>query len=280
VDAGTLPFTIDSIYKPTGWMGDAPDYPAPDAGAPYERTPRMQIYPIGYNNANNDACTPDVGSRSSASAKGSCWKIIYTPFPKFCTPYGWAGAFWQYPNNNWGAGNPANNASGTTIVQAGGFPIPQSPTGNAQLSFWVRGSVGGEKVKFFSSEGPTFPCQDYSQGSSQNETLTTTWTHVVIPFTGLSYATPTASMILAQGENMPNNYFGGVLGAFGFGVGDQVLLTDGGTVPQPPADAGVNCPVPQPQRATADCPLPMACDSDSYYSNVTFYIDDIEWQQM
>jgi hypothetical protein len=285
VDAGTLPLIVDSVYKPTGWMGDAYDYPAAAASgssaAAAERTPRMQIFPVGYSSANNDACTPDVGNRSSSSAKGSCWKVVYTPFPKYCTALGWAGAFWQYPNNNWGAGNPANNASGTTIVQAGGFPIPQSSTGNAQVSFWARGALGGEKVRFFSSLGPTYPCQDYAQTVPLNETLTTTWKNYVIPLTGLTYATPSPSMLIAMQENAPNNYFGGVLGPFGFGVGDQLVLTDGGTVvPQPPADAGINCPAPQPQRATPDCPVPMACDTDSYYSNVIFYIDDIEWQQM
>jgi len=285
VDAGTLPLIVDSVFKPTGWMGDAYDYPAAAASgsmaAAAERTPRMQIFPVGYSSANNDACTPDVGMRSSTGAKGTCWKVVYTPFPKYCTALGWAGAFWQYPNNNWGAGNPANNASGTTIVQAGGFPIPPSPTGNAQVSFWARGAIGGEKVRFFSSLGPTYPCQDYAQTVPLNETLTTTWTQYHVDLTGLTYATPSPAMLLAQQENAPNNYFGGVLGAFGFGVGDQLLLTDGGTVvPQPPADAGVNCPVPQPQRATPDCPVPMACDTDSYYSNVIFYIDDIEWQQL
>ena len=282
VNAGTLPFAVDNVYKPTGWMGDAPDYPALMASGAYERTARMQLSPVGYNNANDDACSPDVGGRSSANAKGNCWKVVYTPFPKFCTPYGWAGAFWQYPNNNWGTGNPANNAPGSNVIQAGGFPIPQSPTGNAQLSFWARGAVGGEKVKFFSSEGPTFPCQDYSEGSSLNETLATTWTQYILPLTGLSYSTPSPSMLIAMGENAPNNYFGGVIGAFGFGVGDQVNMAGGGAVPEPGPDSGVDCPVPQPQRATPTpgCTPPMACASDSYYSTVTFYIDDIEWQQM
>src|SRR5271155_4100859 len=266
----SLPFTVDAVYKPTGWMGDAPAYVATpgdaDAGiAPSNmRSQRMQLLPTGYG-MGGDACSVDVGSRSSTNAKGTCWKVVYTPFPINCAPNGggWAGAFWQYPNNNFGQGDPANNPSGSTApTQAGGYLVPSNPDGGySVLTFWARGASGGEKVKFFSGEGTVYPCADYTSGASTNPptvTLTNAWKQYTIDLTGLAYSS-------GAGVYQAGNYFGGIIGAFGFAVGDQTV-GGGGSAP----DSGTGCPVPEPGRAGPDA------GGDFFYSTVTFYVDDIE----
>jgi hypothetical protein len=275
LDAGSLPFIVDTAYVPSGWMGDAPAYMAvaanPMLGSPAvpATTARMVLTPVGYTTI-GDACTPDGVGRSSATAKGACWKVVFVPFPKTVQPgsapgtskigggpgYGWAGAFWQYPKNNWG-------------TLGGGYPIP--PGANT-VSFWARGKDGGEKVRFFTGEGLNTPCSDYVATTSTNATLLTgdagtpIWTHFTIDITGLQYGTN--SITPGQG---PGGIFGGVLGAFGFGVGDQTLPSlDGGSAPPNITDPDA-APVVDP--AVPNMSFPPFFDS-----TVTFYIDDIEFQ--
>ncbi len=146
-------------------MGDAPAYAAVPAdpisgtAASPATTARMTLLPMGYG-AIGDACSPDGVGRSSGDAKGGCWKVNYAPFPRALEPdtsgsmtigggpgYGWAGAFWQYPANNWGS-------------RGGGYPIPPGAT---KVSFWARGKDGGELVLFFTGEGLDSPCSDYAR---------------------------------------------------------------------------------------------------------------------
>jgi hypothetical protein len=271
IDAGSLPFVVDTAFVPSGWMGDAPAYMAVPAD-PIEGTPaspattaRMTLLPTGYKSI-GDACTPDGIGRSSASAKGACWKVIFVPFPKTIQPgvgqgsmkigggpgYGWAGAFWQYPRNNWGS-------------LGGGYPIPPGAT---TVSFWARGHDGGEKVRFFSGLGLNTPCSDYVATTSVNATFPNipTWTRYTIDITGLEYGT--TGLTPGQGSG---GYFGGVLGAFGFGVGDQTLPSlNGGSAP-PNATDPTSAPV-------ADPAVPGAFFPPFFESTIQFYIDDIEFQ--
>jgi len=91
VDAGALPFVVDTAFVPSGWMGDGPAYMAvsadPTTGAPAiaGTTARMAILPIGYTTI-GDACSPDGVGRSSPNAKGGCWKVTFAPFPKAIEP--------------------------------------------------------------------------------------------------------------------------------------------------------------------------------------------------
>src|SRR5271154_1992017 len=84
VDAGSLPFVVDTAYVPSGWMGDAPAYMAmpadPVNGTPASpaTTARMTLLPAGYSQI-GDACTPDGIGRSNGVAKGTCWKVIFVP---------------------------------------------------------------------------------------------------------------------------------------------------------------------------------------------------------
>jgi hypothetical protein len=270
-DAGSLPFVVDTAYVPSGWMGDAPRYMAmpadPTTGAPASpaTTARMTLLPTGYTTI-GDACTPDGIGRSSTNAKGACWKVTFIPYPKTIQPgsmpgttkigggpgYGWAGAFWQYPENNWG-------------TLGGGYPIP--PGANT-VSFWARGASGGEKVRFFTGEGLNDPCSDYEDTASTNAVFPSppAWTHYTIDITGLDYS----AKDINPGQGM-GGYYGGVLGAFGFGVGDQTLpALDGGSAPPNATDLDA-APVSDP--AVPDAAFPPFFDS-----TVTFYIDDIEFQ--
>jgi hypothetical protein len=270
-DAGSLPFVVDTAFVPSGWMGDAPEYMAMPAnavtGAPASpaTTARMTLLPQGYTMI-GDACTPDGVARSSPNAKGACWKVTFVPFPKSIQPgsmpgttkigggpgYGWAGAFWQYPENNWG-------------TLGGGYPIP--PGANT-VSFWARGKDGGEKVRFFTGEGLNDPCSDYEATASTNAVFPSppAWTRYTIDITGLDYS----AKDISAGQGM-GGYYGGVLGAFGFGVGDQTLPDlDGGSAPANATDPT--------SAAVSDPAVPDASFPPFFDSTVTFYIDDIEFQ--
>lgn len=271
IATGTLPFAVDTAFVPSGWMGDAPAYVAvpanPSTGVPASpaTTARMTIFPTAYYSI-GDACTPDGIGRSSATAKGACWKVIFVPFPKTIQPgtvpgamkigggpgYGWAGAFWQYPRNNWG-------------TLGGGYPIPPGAT---TVSFWARGHDGGEKVRFFTGEGLNTPCSDYVATTSTNATFPNipAWTHYTIDITGLQYGTT----YITPGQGA-GGYFGGVLGAFGFGVGDQTLPSLNGASAPPNATDPTSAPV-------ADPAVPGAVFPPFFESTIQFYIDDIEFQ--
>jgi hypothetical protein len=277
IDAGSLPFVVDTAYVPSGWMGDAPQYaaipedPATGAAAVAATTARMTLAPTMYGQI-GDACSADKDSygvtvgRSSANAKGACWKVVFVPYPKTVQPgstagttkigggpgYGWAGAFWQYPKNNWG-------------TVGGGYPIPP---GANRVSFWARGKDGGEKVRFFSGEGLNIPCSDYVATANTNTTFPTVpaWTHYTVDITMLDYST--SDITPGQG---PGGYYGGVIGAFGFGVGDQTLpMLDGGSAPPNETDPNAG-PV-------ADPAVPGMTFPPFFDSTVTIYIDDIEFQ--
>jgi hypothetical protein len=185
--------------------------------------------------------------------------------------YGWAGAFWQYPENNWG-------------TLGGGYPIPP---GAKQVSFWVRGHDGGERVTFFTGEGLNDPCSDYASarpagvGGSYGVLLPNSpaWMNYTIDISDLDYS----AVDVVPGQGL-GGYFGGVLGAFGFTVADQTLPTpDGGTCP-----ASLVCPSEGPAAPPNDSDPDGGLVADPaingklfppfFPSTVTFYIDDIEFQ--
>lgn len=277
VDAGSLPFLVDTAFAPSGWMGDAPAYPAVPANPANGMasvpgtTARLSLLPAGYTNI-GDGCTPDGVGRSSANAKGGCWKVTYIPFPKAREPgqgpgttkvgggpgYGWAGVFWQYPLNNWGA-------------VGGGYPIP---SGSTKVSFWARGKDGGELVHFITGEGQGAICSDYvsamppGPGGTYGLSLASppAWTNYAIDISGLDYSA--ANIPLGQGVG---GYYGGVIGAFGFTVSAQTLPSlDGGSAPPNETDPDGGLVVDPALLGQAFPPF--------FDSTVVFYIDDIEFQ--
>jgi hypothetical protein len=281
IDAGSLPFVVDTVYQPTGLLGDAPAYPAMPAdptdpvGIPASpaRTAAIHLAPSAYAEI-GDACTPDGVGRSTANAKGSCWKVTYTPFPKPIEPvwmvpdatrigsgpgYGWAGVLWQYGIDNWGN-------------MGGGYPIPPGAT---TISFWARGRNGGERVRFLTGEGqnglftlPAASCSDYTSQLSGNAVLVNlpTWQHFSISIADIDYSTAN----IAPGQGL-GGYFGGVIAAFGFDVEDQTLpsLDDASAPPnETDPDGGL----------VSDPYVPDASFPPFFGSTITFYIDDIEFQ--
>jgi hypothetical protein len=287
IDAGNLPFVVDTAFVPSGWMGDAPAYAAIPANAALGTSAnpgtsaRMSIVPSGYSMI-GDACSPEGIGRSSPDAKGGCWKVTYVPFPRALKPdgpgsmtigggpgYGWAGAFWQYRANNWGA-------------LGGGYPIPPGAT---QVSFWARGQVGGELVLFFTGEGLGLPCSDYAKtrypagGGNYGISLASppAWQNFTIDISDLDYSA--AGVAPSQG---PGGYFGGVIGAFGFTVADQTLPSAG------PCPAALICaafggPSAPPNDSDPDGGLVADPATGQLFppffpSTITFYVDDIEFR--
>jgi hypothetical protein len=128
---GSIPFVVDSKFSPEGFMGD-PSTMFGDCG------------PVG---------------RANPSAQGFCHSVVYTT-----GPLGWAGIFWQYPQNNWG--------------ETAGYPMPLGAT---RVTFWARGAVGGESVTFrvgYTGFATLLqPCTpDGVSGNTIALSLTSTWT--------------------------------------------------------------------------------------------------------
>jgi hypothetical protein len=152
LNPGTLPFTVDQVYIPSGFMGD---------GATPGAVVMLPTMPGDSKDCN--------GQRSSASAKGICHQATYAP--PTTTPMLWAGVYWQYPSNNWG--------------MRSGFAIP---TGATKVVFYAKGAKGGEKVKFLAGgvADPANPHQDTVMASSE-ATLTTDWAQYSISIAGQTY---------------------------------------------------------------------------------------------
>ncbi len=83
---------------------------------------------------------------------------------------GWAGVDWQSPANNRG-----------TVPGPAGYNLSQA----SQLTFWVRGQTGGERIQFLVG-GITGRYGDSLQPAVKTPvlTLSTAWQEVTIPLTG------------------------------------------------------------------------------------------------
>ena len=96
-----------------------------------------------------------------AHSGGSCIKVTYKG------DGGWAGVVWSDPANDWGD-------------EPGGWDL----TGATNLSFWVRGEEGGERVEF---KMGILRAKEYSDSygtSTGRRKLTTAWQHMSIPLAG------------------------------------------------------------------------------------------------
>lgn len=107
---------------------------------------------------------------------------------------GWAGIYWQYPENNWGD-------------RGAGYDL----TGATTLRFAARGKLGGEKVEFKMGginrnpfHNPSFPHQDSCDLLSTGlVTLTDTWREYTIDLAGREYF----SVYRDQNSGSNNRYF-------------------------------------------------------------------------
>jgi hypothetical protein len=101
-----LPLTVSAVFVPSGYMGD---------GATVGSVEMLPLKPTDPQ---------DCGGDRSPSALGTCYTVTYEPV---ASGLGWAGVYWQYPANNWGA------MSGLDI-----------PAGATKVSVWAKGAAGGE----------------------------------------------------------------------------------------------------------------------------------------
>lgn len=79
----------------------------------------------------------------------------------------WAGIYWQRPANNWGE-------------RKGGYDL----SGASELTFWLRGEKGGEKISEFKAGGITGKYSDSDIGWHGPVKLTRVWERYSIPLKG------------------------------------------------------------------------------------------------
>jgi hypothetical protein len=146
-----LPFTVDSKFIPSGYIGDYLDI-------------------VQSGDTSGTIC----GGRAVTGAAGTCYKVVYTPPAPANKGYG--GVEWQ--------ADPASPG----MLNFGTAPGVVPPAGATEASFYAKGAVGGEVVSFFVGSGGTAPCTDsVITPSTAPVTLTTTWTRYTLPFSGQTY---------------------------------------------------------------------------------------------
>lgn len=124
-------------YIPSGWMGDYGD---------------MRINPNWKEN---------VHSRKS------CMRIEYKAESR--QGNGWAGIYWQNPENNWG------------MREGGGFNLSDAK----KLTLWARGEKGSEVIREFKMGGISGAYPDTDTASIGPLVLTQEWKQYTIDLTGL-----------------------------------------------------------------------------------------------
>jgi hypothetical protein len=131
------PFCLQGYFFPSGFMGDGE-----------KGTEAIEL---------KDRWTENCHSGPT------CVKVVYHPLGK-----GWAGVYWQYPNDNWG------DSPGRKIE------------GAKKLVFWVRGQKGGETIDF-KSGGINDPKTKYHDSFAKlldTKKLTTDWQQFEIDLNG------------------------------------------------------------------------------------------------
>ncbi len=103
----------------------------------------------------------DDGNKEGPKSGTTAIKWVYTGEAK--NGANWAGAFWQHPANNWGS-------------RDGGYDL----NGYKRLTFWARGSKGGEKIAEFKVGGITGEFMDSDSMSVGPIELTKDWKQYTI----------------------------------------------------------------------------------------------------
>ena len=117
----TLPFTVDSFWVPSGFMGDG-------------ETP-------GGIAVTEDACN---GARAG-EGQGACRQFTWRP-----GRVGWAGVFWQYPEANWGTLPGLAIPAGATEVTLWAWGVE----GGEEVKFLA--GIGGAAADGFAAESAVF----------------------------------------------------------------------------------------------------------------------------
>lgn len=170
---------------PGGSEPDAGQLSQPPAGNTVQSLPLTvsdYFFPSGFMGDGQISSTAIVVSSSAcqrprpAGAVGDCYRATFTP-----GALGWAGVYWQYPENNWGAS-----------------PGKRVEAGASRVTFYAAGAVGGEALQLLvgGESNAKLPYQDSFKVMSAI-TLTRTLTQYQVDISG-------------------RNYDSGVLGAFGW----------------------------------------------------------------
>ena len=140
-DGLDAPFVVSTYFAPSGFMGDGSD------GASLV--------------ADTAGCAPRPDG-----AQGDCYRFTYTAAKQL-----WAGVYWQFPANNWGA------MEGKKIKP-----------GAKQVSFYAAGGEGGEvlKVAVGGIHDVTLPYSDTMKVPGQF-TLTKEMTKYTVSLDGQTY---------------------------------------------------------------------------------------------
>jgi hypothetical protein len=162
----TTPTTPTSVTNRT----IAPPAKSASGGSVQDAKLPMLVY--GENTGGPYTPTGWMGNRKGISLDLACTERPY--MGKNCIKVGyselteWGGIIWQNPANDWGE-------------LVGGYNLSAAKT----LSFWARGSTGGEKVTFgYGRIGKEKPHPDSSMTALNEVELTTQWTHYTINLAG------------------------------------------------------------------------------------------------
>jgi len=147
-----LPFTVDSLFAASGYMGDGAT-PAVDGGV----APIVQEVDM--------ACL----TTRPPGAVGHCHKFTYTPTAIAAGGLSWAGVYWQYPANNWGT------SPGKRIAQ-----------GATKVTFYAASDVANTVVTFIVGMTMTVPYTDPVKIEFPIA-LTTTMSPYIVDLSGFTY---------------------------------------------------------------------------------------------
>ncbi len=123
-------------------------------------------------------------SADSPHTGTTCIQVIYSA--KKTQGQGWAGVYWQNPPNNWG-------------TKKGGFDL----TGMTKLSFWARGTKGGEILQKFTVGGIKGNYPDTATIEFGPVELTDSWKEYSINLAGkdLSYVSSGFGWVITADQN-------------------------------------------------------------------------------
>ena len=128
-----------------------------------KNAPQNHFIPSGWMGDYGDISIDDASREDPADGK-TCFKITY--HAGVSQGLGWAGIYWQTPENNWGD-------------KSGGFNL----SGVKRLTFWARGARGNEVIGEFKVGGIRGENEDSGSARIGPITLSKEWTHYAINLT-------------------------------------------------------------------------------------------------
>ena len=132
-------FSIDHIQFSDKPLGGEPPEPVP-TGPPEALPVAVDAYDAasGYMGDGEMGGVTDTACEAEAleASRGTCHTFTWTPVSPDQGGKGWAGVYWQYPENNWG-----DDADDDGVPDVAGLALP---AGAQSLRFRAWGAQGGE----------------------------------------------------------------------------------------------------------------------------------------